>query len=175
MNNATSNNLALHLFQHFSGKLCVVNTVATSVETGEPQVIYQYLNGGAVESMSLTQFTEQAPQDSEVNLTGQTLVFEPVQSVGNILIHVPTDTLLKELRSRNDCPLFASPDNIFREEYLAGRIENIFVDEDNSFDDFDLLSPVMDTEEDMKRWLQVHDPVKSMTVMRRVMVIQNFD
>lgn len=164
----------MNIYRHFKGGYYVVQSLATIESTGEEVVIYQSLQDGRVWVRPVSVFTELVPEDKE-NPTGQKYRFEHVTKFNNQLNMVSTDNLVKELLSRSDCPVeFMTPtnsDKVWREEYLVGRYENVFVDVDNSYEDF-FVRNIFDNLERAVKF--VHDNPNT-KILKRVYIKQDFD
>ena len=165
----------MNIFRHFKGGYYVVHNLAKVESTGEEVVVYQSLQDGKVWTRPMSSFLEEVPTDKP-NPTGQKHRFERVMKFDNQLSLIPTEDLLKELLSRADCPTelqTLNPEKVWRTDYLVGRLIDIFIDEDNIVEDFDVDIPCNTLEEAKGRIERKNDG--NMTILKRVYVKQDFD
>lgn len=162
----------MNIYRHFKGCYYIVQSIATVESTGEPVVIYQSLQDGRVWTRPVSVFQEPVPEDKP-NPTGQKLRFERVTQFNNQLSMASTDELVKELLTRDDCPveLQIRSDKVWREEYLVGRYDMRYVDRDHSYEDF-LLTNVFDSLERAIPYARNHPNMK---ILKRVCIKQDFD
>lgn len=162
----------MNIYRHFKGGYYVVQSLATIESTGEEVVIYQSLQDGRVWVRPLAVFSELVPED-KVNPTGQKYRFERVTKFDNQLNMVSTESLVKELLSRSDCPieLQTTSDKVWREEYLVGRFEYNYIDEDHTAEYFNALNVYDDLE---RAKLYVRDN-PNLIVLRKVYIKEDFD
>lgn len=113
------------IYQHFKGGYYLV--LAVAYKEGErdqekKEVVYQSLKDGVVWTRDLEVFTSDIPK--ERSLTGQTKRFVRVDHFENQLSCVPTDTLVEELRRRQDNPYVGydpeTAEKAFITEYMCG-------------------------------------------------------
>ena len=162
----------MNIYRHFKGGYYIVQSIATVESTGEPVVIYQSLQDGRVWTRPVSIFQEPVPKDKP-NPTGQKLRFERVTQFNNQLNMASTEELVKELLSREDCPveLQVHSDKVWREEYLVGRYDMRYVDKDYSYEDF-LLMNVFDSMERAIPYARNHPNAE---ILKRVCIKQDFD
>lgn len=169
-----SNINTMSIYRHFKGGYYVVQSLATIESTGEEVVIYQSLQDGRVWVRPSSVFRELVPEDKE-NPTGQKYRFEKVTTFNNQLNMVSTESLVKELLSRSDCPIeFLTPQNsdkVWREEYLVGRYVESYVTEHITAEDFNIFN-VYDSLE--RATLAVRD-TPNLHILKRVFIKQDFD
>lgn len=166
----------MNIYRHFKGGYYVVLSLASIESTGEEVVVYQSLQDGRMWVRPLSVFRELVPEDKE-NPTGQKYRFERVTTFNNQLSMVSTENLVKELLSRSDCPVeFMTPansDKVWREQYLTGRFEHHFVDEDNTVVDFDIHTVHNTLEEAVNRAKKINNPY--IEILKQVFIKQDFD
>lgn len=164
----------MSIYRHFKGGYYIVQSVATEESTGEQVVIYQSLQDGRVWTRPLSVFKEPVPEGKE-NPTGQKLRFEQVSNFNNQLNLIPTDKLLSELLSREDCPAelqTLNPEKVWRTEYLIGQFREVYVDQDNTHEDF-FFEKCADTLEEAKEKLEkTGDP--RLSILMRTHIKQDF-
>lgn len=163
----------MRIYRHFKGGYYVVQAIATVESTGEEVVIYQSLQDGRVWTRPVSVFRELVPADKE-NPTGQKYRFERVSNFNNQLNMVSTEELVKELLSREDCPVnFLLLDNskIWREEYLVGRFEYQYISENNTAEYFNALNVY----DDVDRARQFVKDNPNMIALRKVYLKEDFD
>ena len=164
----------MSIYRHFKGGYYVVKSLATIESTGEEVVIYQSLQDSRVWVRPVSVFRELVPEDKE-NPTGQKYRFEKVTTFNNQLNMVSTESLVKELLSRSDCPIeFLTPHNstkVWREEYLVGRFEYNYIDEDHTAEYFNAINVYDDLE---RAKLYVRDN-PNLIVLRKVYIKEDFD
>ena len=164
----------MSIYRHFKGGYYVVQSLATIESTGEEVVIYQSLQDGRVWVRPVSVFTELVPEDKE-NPTGQKHRFERVTKFNNQLSMVSTDNLVKELLSRSDCPVeFMTPtnsDKVWREEYLVGRFEYNYVDENNTVEHFN----VFNVYDELERAVLYARANPNLTILKKMYIKQDFD
>lgn len=163
------------IYRHFKGGYYIVHSVATVESTGELVVIYQSLQDGRVWTRPLSAFQEPVPEGKE-NPTGQMLRFEKVNNFNNQLSLIPTDKLMSELLSRNDCPTelkTLNAEKVWRNEYLIGMFREVFIDSTHSREDF-FFEKCADTLEEAKEKLEkMNDP--RLSILLRTYIKQDFD
>lgn len=165
----------MNIYRHFKGGYYVVLSQATVEETGEQVVIYQSLQDGRVWTRPLSVFLEPVPSDKE-NPTGQTMRFERVTNFNNQLNMIPTDKLMTELLSRDDCPSelqSLDPDKVWREEYLIGMFRDVYVDREHTHEDFFFQKSADTFEEAVEKLKNMGDT--RMQILKRVYIKQDFD
>lgn len=163
------------IFQHFTGELYFFQCTALD-PSGDTHYILLSLNNGISMTIPEYEFVAEAPDDPTVNLTGQSKAYIQIEDVHNMISQVPTGNLLREIQSRSDCPVdFLNPSSIFREEFIGGRLQDIFVDEDNSYTDFDQISPAFGTYEEARKWLDDRGLCSQYSVIRRIHILLDFD
>ena len=163
----------MSIYRHFKGGYYVVLSFATIESTGEEVVVYQSLQDGRMWVRPLSVFRELVPEGRE-NPTGQKYRFEQVTKFNNQLNMVSTDTLMKELLSRSDCPdelQTLNPEKVWRVEYLVGRYETRYVDHDHSYEDF-LISNIFDS---LERAVAFVERNPNLTILKQVYFKQDFD
>lgn len=164
----------LSIYRHFKGGYYVVQSLASIESTGEEVVIYQSLQDGRVWVRPLTSFRELVPEDKE-NPTGQKYRFERVTTFNNQLSMVSTENLVKELLSRSDCPIeFLTPQNsnkVWREEYLVGRFEYNYIDENNTAEYFNAFNVY----DELERAVLYARANPNLTILKKVYIKQDFD
>ncbi len=162
------------IYRHFKGGYYIVHSVATVESTGEQVVIYQSLQDGRVWTRPLSVFQEPVPEDKE-NPTGQKLRFEKVTDFNNQLSLIPTDKLMNELLSRSDCPpelQTLNPERVWRNEYLIGMFKEIYVDIDNTHEDFFFDRSASTLEEAQEKLEKIGDP--RLSILLRTYIKQDF-
>lgn len=165
----------MNIYRHFKGGYYIVQSIATveADRDGEQVVVYQSLQDGRVWVRPLSVFQEPVPKDKP-NPTGQKLRFERVTKFNNQLNMISTEELVKELQSRDDCPIelqTSLSDKVWREEYLVGRYDMRYVDKDHSYEDF-LLTNVFDSLERAIPYARNHPNTQ---ILKRVCIKQDFD
>lgn len=79
--------------------------------------------------------TETAPQP---NPAGQKMMYEEIKDFNNQLSIIPTDVLIKEVLSRNDCPeeflLKSKSDRVISESYEVVKIGEVYNPETDEFE-----------------------------------------
>lgn len=162
----------MSIYRHFKGGYYVVLSFATIESTGEEVVVYQSLQDGRMWVRPLSVFRELVPEGRE-NPTGQKYRFEQVTKFNNQLNMVSTDTLVKELLSRSDCPdeLQTSSDKVWRVQYLVGRYDTVFVDIDKSYEDF-FINNIFDSLEKAVAYVE-RNP--NFQILKQVSIKQDFD
>lgn len=162
------------LYRHFRGGYYIVHSVASVESTGEPVVVYQSLQDGRVWTRPLSSFQEQVPEGKD-NPTGQKFRFEKVTNFNNQLNLISTDKLLSELLSREDCPpelQTLNPDKVWRNEYLIGRYDEVYIDHLNSREDF-FFEKCADTLDEAKEKLEkMGNP--NLSILLRCYIKQDF-
>ena len=163
------------IYRHFKGGYYVVHSLATVESTGEEVVIYQSLQDGKVWTRPSSVFCELVPADKE-NPTGQKYRFERVTQFNNQLSMVSTDKLIEELLRREDCPIELqsnSADKVWREEYLVGEYENIFIANDQYKEDFRVFN-AFSTLEKALNYVSRFGTTR-VRILKRVYIKQDFD
>lgn len=164
----------MSIYHHFKGGYYVVQSLATIESTGEEVVIYQSLQDGRVWVRPVSVFTELVPEGKD-NPTGQKHRFERVTKFNNQLSMVSTENLVKELLSRSDCPVeFMTPansDKVWREEYLVGRFEYNYVDENNTVEHFNAFNVY----DELERAVLYARANPNLTILKKVYIKQDFD
>lgn len=164
----------MNIYRHFKGGYYVVQSLATIESTGEEVVIYQSLQDGRVWVRPLAVFSELVPED-RVNPTGQKYRFERVTTFNNQLKMVSTENLVKELLSRSDCPVeFLTPhnsDKVWREEYLVGRFEYNYIDENHTAEYFNAFNVY----DELERAVLYARANPNLTILKKVYIKQDFD
>lgn len=167
----------MNIYRHFKGGYYIVQAIATveADRNGEQVVIYQSLQDGRVWTRPVYSFIEPVPEDKP-NPTGQKLRFEKVTDFNNQLNIVPTEKLIEELFSREDCPaeikLF-DKDRVWRTEYLIGQFKERFISQDNVHEDFFFHHCTNTMEEAVEKLKSLNDP--SLSILMRTHVKQDFD
>ena len=165
----------MNIYRHFKGGYYLVHSEATVESTGEPVVVYQSLQDGRVWTRPLSSFIEPVPADKP-NPTGQKLRFEKVLNFDNQLNMIPTDKLIAELLSREDCPIelqTVNPEKVWRTEYLIGMFREVYIDQEHTHEDF-FFEKSADTLEEAKEKLEkMCDP--RMCILMRTHIKQDFD
>lgn len=161
----------MRIYRHFKGGYYVVQSLATIESTGEEVVIYQSLQDSKVWVRPISVFRELVPADKE-NPTGQKYRFEQVSNFNNQLNMVSTEELVKELLGRSDCPieLQTTSSKVWREEFLVGRFEYKYIDENNTAEYFNAIN-VYDDLERAKSYVQD----TNLIVLRKVYLKEDFD
>lgn len=114
------------LYRHFKGKhIVMVDSISYDCDTLEPLVNYIHFNSDTKDmwTRTLSEFLEEVPEDSQKdNVTGQKYRFEPFTlDVGDMkFLGVSTETLLEELKSREDCPVELQEERVADEYYEYG-------------------------------------------------------
>lgn len=165
----------VNLYRHFRGGYYIVHSVATVESTGEQVVIYQSLQDGRVWTRPLSEFQEPVP-DGKENPTGQNLRFEKVTNFNNQLNLIPTGELVRELLSRNDCPVelqLTNSEKVWREQFLVGRYESHYIDRDTTVEDFDVETIHNTLDEAVLRIEKLNNP--NMQILKQVYIKQDFD
>lgn len=165
----------VNLYRHFKGGYYIVHSVATVESTGEQVVIYQSLQDGRVWTRPLSVFQEPVPENKE-NPTGQKLRFEKVTDFNNQLNLIPTDRLLSELLSREDCPpelQTLNSEKVWRTEYLIGMFRDVYVDLEHTHEDFFFEKCANTLEEAKEKLEKMGDP--RMSILMRTHIKQDFD
>lgn len=163
----------MNIYRHFRGGYYIVQSLATVESTGESVVIYQSLQDGRVWTRPISSFKEPVPEDKP-NPTGQKLRFERVTQFNNQLNLISTEELVKELKSREDCPIelqTSIADKVWREEYLVGTYETVYVDRNTSYEDFDIRN-IFDSQE---RAISYHRNNPYTKILKRVYIKEDFD
>lgn len=162
----------MNIFRHFKGGYYVVQATATIESTGEEVVVYQSLQDSRVWVRPISSFRELVPTDKE-NPTGQKYRFERVTKFNNQLNMISTEELVKELLKRDDCPaeLQTTSDKVWREEYLVGRFEYSYIDEDHTAEYFNAFNVYDDLE---RAKLYVKDN-PNLVALRKVYIKEDFD
>lgn len=164
----------MSIYRHFKGGYYVVKSLATIESTGEEVVIYQSLQDNRVWVRPVSVFTELVPEDKE-NPTGQKHRFERVTKFNNQLNMVSTDSLVKELLSRSDCPIefltSSKSDKIWREMYLVGIYEEHYIDAEHVAEDFNTFNVY----DDLERAVLNARANPNFSILRRVYIKQDFD
>ena len=164
----------MNIFRHFKGGYYVVLYTATieADRDAEQVVVYQSLQDGRVWTRPISSFQELVPEDKP-NPTGQKYRFERVTNFNNQLNLIPTEHLVKELLSREDCPaeLQTTSDRVWREEYLVGRYDTRFIDSETSYEDFMLVN-IFDSLERAVAHVQKNP---NHQILKRVCIKQDFD
>lgn len=163
----------MNIYRHFKGGYYIVQSVATVEATGEQVVIYQSLQDGRVWTRPITSFLEPVPEDKP-NPTGQKLRFERVTKFHNQLNLVSTEELVKELLSREDCPVelqTSISDKVWREEYLVGRYDMRYIDLEHSYEDF-MLTNIFYSLDKAVTYARNHPNTE---ILKRVFIKQDFD
>ena len=163
----------MNIYRHFRGGYYIVQSVATVESTGEQVVIYQSLQDGRVWTRPVSSFIEAVPADKP-NPTGQKLRFERVTKFNNQLNMISTEELVKELQSREDCPIelqTSLSDKVWREEYLVGRYDMRYIDNDHSYEDF-LITNIFDSLDRAIPYARNHPNTE---ILKRVCIKQDFD
>lgn len=163
------------LYRHFRGGYYIVHSVASVESTGEQVVVYQSLQDGRVWTRPVSSFNEPVPEDKD-NPTGQKLRFERVTNFNNQLNLIPTDKLFSELLSRVDCPpelQTLRPEKVWRNEYLIGQFREVYVDSENTHEDFFFEKSADTLEEARGKLEKMNDPRK--TILLRTYIKQDFD
>ena len=165
----------MNIYRHFKGGYYIVLSQATVEATGEQVVIYQSLQDGRVWTRPLSVFCEPIPHDKD-NPTGQALRFEKVKDFNNQLNLIPTEVLLKELLSREDCPVelqTLNSDKVWKSEYLIGIFRDVYVDSEHTHEDF-FFEKCADTLEEAKEKLEkLCNP--NLSILMRTYIKQDFD
>lgn len=162
------------LYRHFKGGYYIVHSVASVESTGEQVVVYQSLQDGRVWTRPLSSFQEPVPEDKE-NPTGQKFRFEQVTNFNNQLNLIPTDKLMSELLSRSDCPpelQTLNPERVWRNEYLIGMFKEIYVDINNTHEDFFFERSASTLEEAREKLEKMNDP--RLSILLRTYIKQDF-
>lgn len=165
------------IYRHFKGGYYIVHSTALIEKDrdGEEVVVYQSLQDGQVWIRPVSEFQEPVPE-GKPNPTGQKLRFEKVTNFNNQLGLVPTDKLLEELFSREDCPVemkLFDKDKIWRTEYLIGQFKEVYISHDNIHEDF-FFEKCADTLEEAKEKLKkTNNP--NYTILIRTHIKQDFD
>lgn len=163
------------IYRHFKGGYYIVHSLAHIEQTGEEVVVYQSLQDGEVWIRPVSEFLEPVP-DGKPNPTGQKLRFEKVENFNNQLSLISTDNLLRELLSRNDCPpelQTLNPEKVWRNEYLIGRYREVYVDQENTHEDF-FFDKCADTyEEAVEKLKKTNNP--NLSILLRCYIKQDFD
>ena len=164
----------MRIYRHFKGGYYVVQAIATIESTGEEVVIYQSLQDSRVWVRPVSVFRELVPEDKE-NHTGQKYRFERVSNFNNQLSMVSTEELVKELLSREDCPvnflLSGNSTKIWREEYLVGRFEHKYISENKTAEYFNAFN-VYDDADRAKQYVRDNP---NMIALRKVYLKEDFD
>lgn len=163
----------MHIYRHFKGGYYVVQSLASIESTGDEVVIYQSLQDGRVWVRPVSSFNELVPENTP-NPTGQKYRFERVSEFNNQLKMVSTENLVKELLSRSDCPPeFANfnPDKIWRVEYLVGYYEELLIDFQIPYEDFNVLNIY----DGLDRAIQYVKDHPRTSILKRVFIKQDFD
>lgn len=168
--------VAMSIYRHFKGGYYIVQAFGIYEPTGESVVIYQSLQNSQIWVRPVSVFQELVPEDKE-NPTGQKYRFERVTDFNNQISMISTEGLLKELLSRNDCPveLQTSIDNdkIWREQYLTGRYTQHFIDIEHTLEDFDIDTVHNTFDEAVRRVKNTNNPF--MQILKQVFIKQDFD
>lgn len=175
VNNSDLGIHTMNIYRHFKGGYYIVQSIATveADRNGEQVVIYQSLQDGRVWTRPVSSFVEPVPEDKP-NPTGQKLRFERVTKFNNQLNLIPTEELVKELLSRDDCPVelqTSLSDKVWREEYLVGRYDMVYVDRNNSHEDF-FLTNIFDSLDRAISYARNHPNTE---ILKRVYIKQDFD
>lgn len=164
------------IYRHFKGGYYLVLSTATVEDTQEEVVVYQSLQDGKVWTRPISVFQEPVPE-GKLNPTGQKMRFERVSNFNNQLGLISTDELARELVSRNDNPfeginLDIENSKIWKVQFLTGVFESIFVDNETTFEDFD-VDCVHDTLENAIS--RVEKSCNSrMQILKQVLIKQDF-
>lgn len=164
----------MSIYRHFKGGYYVVQSIAYIESTGEEVVIYQSLQDSRVWVRPVSSFQELVP-DGKENPTGQKYRFERVTNFNNQLNMIPTEELVRELMSRDDCPTelltSSNSDKVWREEYLVGRHESRFIDSELTVEDFDIYNVYSE----LDRAVQCVEDNPNLTILKRMYIRQDFD
>ena len=162
----------MSIYRHFKGGYYLVQSLATIESTGEEVVIYQSLQNGRVWARPLAVFRELVPEGKE-NPTGQKYRFERVTTFNNQLSMVSTENLVKELLSREDCPveLQTTSDKVWRVQYLVGRYTETYVDDDTTVPDFD----VFNLYDSLERAVSCVRDKPYLSILKMAFIKQDFD
>ena len=101
----------------------------------------------------------------------------PKEGLAGYLLRSPdkTEALVKELLSRSDCPVeFMTPtnsDKVWREEYLVGRFEYNYVDENNTVEHFNAFNAY----DELERAVLYARANPNLTILKKVYIKQDFD
>lgn len=167
------------IYRHFKGGYYIVHSLALieKERDGEEVVVYQSLQDGQVWIRPVSEFQEPVPE-GKPNPTGQKLRFEKVTNFNNQLSLIPTDKLLSELLSREDCPpelLTLNPEKVWRTEYLIGRFREVYIDHETTKEDFFFEKCTDTLEEAVEKLKKTNNPNLSILMRTHIRVEQDFD